>query len=329
MHAQELWTSASAKARVLRTLLTPASWLYAIGWQGYLTIYRLGFKKAKRPHSPVVCVGNLQVGGTGKTPFTVHVADVLAALGHEVVVSCSGYGSPAAEAARVAPEGPLRASEWGDEAALFRDLRPEIPLIVGRRRVLAGELCHEHFPDAVLLMDDGFQHLPLAKDIAIVLDPEVPNRRCLPAGPYREPWANRRRADLIVPGEFSVAVRPQEFLDRRGSAVKLPGKVDVLCGLGQPQRFLDGLRQAGVDLGEVLLMPDHDPLTTGNLLSAFSGTRPIVVTGKDWVKLRERTDTDRYEFLIATREVVVEPQAEFREWLRTKLNGISRTKKAI
>src|SRR5262245_17020553 len=108
MHAEELWTGESFKARIMRTFLTPASWLYACGWQGYLAIYRVGFKKAKSPHGPVLCIGNLQVGGTGKTPVTMHVADVLHDMGHDVVISCSGYGSPSSEAARVAPEGCLK-----------------------------------------------------------------------------------------------------------------------------------------------------------------------------------------------------------------------------
>src|SRR4051794_30361708 len=118
MHPEELWTSPEFKAQLLRTLLTPASWGYALGWQAYLAMYQLGFKKAKAPHRPIVCVGNLLVGGTGKTPVTIHISDLLTGLGHQVVISCSGYGSPASEAACLAPKGPLSASEWGDEAAL-------------------------------------------------------------------------------------------------------------------------------------------------------------------------------------------------------------------
>jgi tetraacyldisaccharide 4'-kinase len=253
--------------------------------------------------------------------MTLHVCDLIRALGRSVVVSCSGYGSPASEAARLAPDGPLRASEWGDEAALLRELRPDLPLIVGRRRVLAAEICAAKFPDAVLLLDDGFQHLPLAKDLTIVLDPPTSNRRCLPAGPYREPWSNRKRADLLIPGDFHVVPARPRFFSPNGDE-RVPESGDVICALGKPQRFLDTLKESGVALGEVKIMPDHDPLSAGNLLSGFSGTRPILVTGKDWVKLRERSDVEQYEFLIATREIVVEPQEQFREWLQTKLNGI-------
>jgi len=179
----EMWERLS----VATIVLSPFAGLYALGWLGYEATYRWGLKRPSAPHHPVVCVGNLTVGGTGKTPTTRYLAELLLGMGREVVASCSGYGSAAAEAAQVAPMGPLSAHTWGDEAALLRYSLPEVPLIVGRRRVLAAELCHQHYPRAVLLMDDGFQHLPLAKDVAIVLDPPRRNRLCLPAGPYREP----------------------------------------------------------------------------------------------------------------------------------------------
>ncbi|HVT13949.1 MAG TPA: tetraacyldisaccharide 4'-kinase [Fimbriimonadaceae bacterium] len=334
MHAEELWTGSGFKAGLCRTLLTPASWLYALGWQGYLAVYRLGIKMAREPHSPVVCIGNLQVGGTGKTPVTLHVAEVLRGTGRDVVVSCSGYGSPASEAARLAPAGPLDAGEWGDEAALLRWLQPDLPLIVGRRRVLAGEICHREFPDAVLLMDDGFQHLPLRKHVSIVLDPPVPNRRCLPAGPYREPWANRERADLVIPNGFRVEATPMRFIGPDGKERQV-GPAGALCALGRPQAFLDAFNArlgdflvGGSPALPVVVLPDHDPLSDGNLLSSFEKGATIVVTGKDWVKLRRRSDVEQYDFAIATREVAIEPREAFREWLQAKLDVIPKKETA-
>src|SRR4051812_39429853 len=103
MHWSEVWEASDAGAVAARTILTPASWLYALGWEAYLGIYRIGLKKPSEPHRPVVCIGNLVVGGSGKSPFTLFVAQALRGLGHEVVLSCSGYGSPASQAASVAP----------------------------------------------------------------------------------------------------------------------------------------------------------------------------------------------------------------------------------
>src|ERR1700740_2610619 len=180
MHWTEIWDSESPRARLIRIFLAPISFLYALGWRSYLALYQLGLKKPSEPHKPVVCVGSLQVGGSGKTPLTLYLAALLRKLGYEVAIGCSGYGCPASEAAKIAPDGPLKASEWGDEPAMIRELLPEVPLIVGRRRVLAAKLCHASFPNSVLLMDDGFQHLPLQKHLSLLAMPPRKNQRCLP-----------------------------------------------------------------------------------------------------------------------------------------------------
>jgi tetraacyldisaccharide 4'-kinase len=326
MHATEVWEGDGPGARVARVALTPISWLYAAGWQTYLGIYRAGIKRAREAHCPVVCVGNLIVGGSGKSPFTRFVAQQLGILGREVVVSSSGYGSPASEAASVAPRGPLSPKEWGDEAAMLRWLEPDLPLIVGRRRVLAAELCHEHFPNAVMLMDDGFQHLPLRKHLSIILDPLRPkNTRCLPAGPYREPRSNRRRADFVLPGDIPLVSILTGFVDPDGQRVDrhtlASSPVSYLCALGQPKGFIESLSTVGLQVSPGLALRDHDPLSAGNLVDALPEV-PIIVTAKDWVKLRERPDVGRRRFLVALHEVRAEPAEAFRAWLETKLNGI-------
>lgn len=320
MHPGEIWNSERVSARLARLGLLPLSALYAVGWETYLTVYRLGLKRAAHPHRPILCIGNLVAGGSGKTPVTLHVADVLRELGYPVVIAASGYGGPHAEAAAVAPAGPLRAAEWGDEPALYRLLRPEIPLVVGRRRVLAAELVARHFPQAVMLMDDGFQHLPLRKDISVLLDdPRPKNRWCLPAGPYREGRWNRRRADLVLPGRFQIETEPLAFETPDGVEATLPNAVSALCALGQPERFFDRLRSV-TQVGMARALPDHDPLTAGTLLSPFPADRPIVVTAKDWVKLRERPDVGERRFLIARHAVQIQPATEFRSWLKQILD---------
>jgi tetraacyldisaccharide 4'-kinase len=319
MHAREVWFGRSPGAKAARAALTPLSWLYAAGWQGYLALYRAGWKRAEEPHRPVLCVGNLMIGGTGKSPMTLYLAQLLGEMGKQVVVSASGYGSPKAEAASLAPEGTLDPGEWGDEPAMLRWLLPEVPLIVGRRRILAAELCHRHFPDAVLLMDDGFQHLPLKKHVTILLDPEdPPNTKCLPAGPYREPRRNRKRADLVLPGRFSITEAELTFEDPSGGIPEeLPKEYSVLCALGQPDRFLKSL--AG-EPRATMLLADHDPMTTGNLFDLLPREVPTVVTAKDWVKLRNRPDLEGRRFLVAKQSVRVDPEERFREWLKEKLD---------
>lgn len=321
MHLSERWESDQPGDRLLLTALTPLSWLYAAGWQAYLGVYRLGLKRAKEPHAPVICIGNLVSGGSGKSPVTLEVARILRSQGREVVVSCSGYGSPSAAAAQLAPEGPLDARKWGDEPAMIRWLAPELPLIVGRRRVLAAELCARHYPQAVMLMDDGFQHLPLRKHLSIVLDPTDPkNRRCLPAGPYREPRGNRRRADTVLPGEYRVVPEPLSFVTADGQETPAPAEASALCALGRPQGFLAAAESAGVRLAARRLLPDHDPLNAGTLFDSLPEGLPVIVTAKDWVKLRERTDASRHSILIARHRVRIEPEEAFASWLAKRLD---------
>lgn len=321
MHLSERWDSTAPTDQLICALLTPASWLYALGWQTYLATYRLGLKQAKEPHKPVLVIGNLVSGGSGKSPMTRHIAHILQNMGREVVVSCSGYGSPSSEAAQLAPDGPLDPRQWGDEPAMLRWLEPTLPLIVGRRRVLAAQLAHQHHPNAVLLMDDGFQHLPLKKHISLVLDnPNPKNKRCLPAGPYREPRQNRKRADLVLPNKAFEIVTEPLLLETPDGQTKQPKKAAVLCALGQPQNFLYALQKTGLQVTYTTLRPDHDPLDAGNLFESIPASQPVVVTAKDWVKLRQRPDIGQREVLIAKHEVRVEPKEEFRAWLESKLN---------
>lgn len=315
-----LWESERLGDRLLLALLTPASWLYGLGWECYLGMYRLGFKKATEPHFPVVVIGNLVVGGSGKTPVTCYLAELIGRE-RQVVIGCNGYGSPMVEGANLAPEGPLDPKIWGDEPAMLRWLLPSVPIIVGRKRALAAGLAAKHFPEAVLLMDDGFQHLPVKHHFSIILNPEgLRNRRCLPAGPYREPRFELRRADLVLGQKFKVVKEPLSFEKAvSGEAVKLE-EAHVLCALGRPQNFVADLEASGVDLHERRLLPDHDALD-GAELFADLGDEPIVVTAKDWIKLRERKDKALDQIVVARQRVRVEPEAEFLELVKAKICG--------
>lgn len=356
MHVSEAWEGDSFRDKLLRTLLTPASWAYALGWNCYQTMYAAGLKRPKEPHRPVICVGNLTVGGSGKTPLTLHIAKVLVAQGRVVAISCSGYGSPGSEQATLAPDGELDAREWGDEAALIRDILPHVPLIVGRDRVRAAQICHEAFPEAVLLLDDGFQHLPLKKHLSILIKGRGNNLRCLPAGPYREPANHAKRADLVLPNGFKIERRPLTFrqssilnhqssiishhssiinpqsstlspqssiIDPQSSTLNHQSSIveaNALCALGSPAQFLTDLAAAGIRVKNAILKPDHDDLMEGNLFAALPPSEPLVVTRKDWVKLKHRRDLGERQIWVADYEVTVEPGEEFARWLSKKLD---------
>jgi tetraacyldisaccharide 4'-kinase len=318
VHVRELWESPGIAARAARAGLFPASLLYSVGWESYLATYRLGIKKPVEPHSRVICIGNLQAGGIGKTPLTLAIARFFMERGIPVVVSSSGYGSPKSQDASFAPRGELIASQWGDEAAMMRWLEPELKLVVGRNRVSAASLIHREEPDSVMLMDDGFQHLPLRKHLSIVLDPvNPPNRLCLPAGPYREPRINRARADVLVPGGLRFTSKPTQLVTPEGAPAPAT-RYSVLCALGNPDRFLEDLRNhcpSQDGFATLKLLPDHDRLSDGKMLQAFSKEFPIVVTAKDWVKLRERGDVATYQIFVATQELRIESWEIFESFL--------------
>jgi tetraacyldisaccharide 4'-kinase len=287
---------------------------------GYLGIYKLGFKSAKRVHRPVVCIGNLVAGGSGKTPLTLAIAELLVQFGFDVVVSTSGYGSEKQHEASMAPGGELDVDVWGDESTMMRWLMPDLKLVVGRDRVRAGEIVASECPGAVMLMDDGFQHLPLQKDVAIVVDVEGLNRFCFPAGPYREPRGiGLRRADKVVRrgGDFDGEM--VGFRGVNGEKRVLDGDVDALCAIGNPERFFEMIESQGLSICNRKVLTDHDPLM-GEFLTALGVDRPLVVTAKDFVKLRVRQDLTGRDVVVADYRVrLMEPEV-FGDWLQGRID---------
>lgn len=314
MRIEDIWFGKSKGARFARTCLLPLSGLYALGWQGYLAVYKLGLKKSEEPHFPTICIGNLVVGGSGKSPVTLFMAEALKELGEAVVIGCSGYGGRHAENACMAPDGPLDPKEWGDEPAMIRWLAPEFPLVVGRNRVEAARLVAVHAPESVLLMDDGFQHMPLQKHFTIILDEENPeNRWTLPAGPYREARNNRKRADMVLPGcGFEIHRGPLLFQDEKGVPLELDPKVQTLCAIGRPDQFIQAIEKVA-KVEKSLVFADHRDLQAGNLLEGLDPELPVVVTAKDWVKIRLRPDIQNFQWRIALLPTTIEPKAKFLE----------------
>ncbi len=310
-------------------LLSPLSVLYAAGWIGYQSIYRLGLKKPAQPHTPVVCVGSLLAGGAGKSPATVNVAEGLQSRGRRVAISISGYRSAHDGGATLAPpDKELDAREWGDETAMMRWMLPEVPLVVGRDRVRAAEIIHAEFPDFVMLMDSGFQHLPLKIDVSILLDPPaLRNRLPLPAGPYREVRGmGRARADMVIPTPQKFV--PHEYVDglqRPDGAMleEMPKTAAILTAIGRPNRVVAAIESLGIEVSGGHQLPDHDPLDRPNLFSEIDQSLPIIVTAKDWVKLRSRTDLPLDRILILRHRVSIEPREEFLDWLTGRLDAVA------
>lgn len=330
-----LWDSPTPGDRLKRAALVPASHLYALGWRLYLAWYALGFRKRYTTSLPVVCVGGISVGGTGKTPVTIAVGRLLQRAGLRVLVSCSGYGGSSAFAS--VPPGAFAPPELvGDEAALLRGALPDVPLVVCRDRVrMAKEVAMRSDID-LILMDDGFQHLPLARTLdLVVVDGARPfgNGRCLPAGPLREPKVGLRRASaLVIVGDqtpddlpsmpaFHVTRRPKELrsLDgtRRQNLAQLCGqKVIAVSGIGNPERFEQSLRELGAQVTS-LRFGDHHGYS-GAEVEALAGTT-AVTTEKDAVKLRSLPENS--EIWVLSEEVDFADERAVQDFLLTAIRA--------
>ena len=197
-------------ASPLRFLLIPLSWLYGLIVSIRNRLYGIGVFKARRLPCRVISVGNIAVGGTGKTPAVIAIAKHLQQKGVRVAILLRGYKRASRERVTIVSDGErLCASleESGDEAYMLARHLNGVPIVVGRQRYQAGRVALERFDVDVLLLDDGFQHRQLARDVDILTVPaysvasEYPIRsreRLLPAGGLREPWTALRRADIIL-----------------------------------------------------------------------------------------------------------------------------------
>ncbi len=299
--------------RALLAPLTGLSWAFGAGVWLRGALYDRGFLAPERIEAlRIISVGNLHVGGTGKTPAVLFLAQQLVAAGRRVGVISRGYGRRASGACVFHGQGPLpSADEAGDEPLLIARRCPEVAVLVGAdRRALARHARDELRLDTVLL-DDGFQHRKLARDEDIVVldgTTGLGNGQLLPRGPLREPPKALSRATLFwvrapagaaapqpaLPGPVvSTRYVPTNWVDPEGRlhppAALVGQPVLALAGLARPGGFLATLRALGVVLKDAALFPDHHRFTAAQLggvqaRAAQLGAR-VVTTEKDAVRL--------------------------------------------
>ncbi|OOG38223.1 tetraacyldisaccharide 4'-kinase [Rhodanobacter sp. C05] len=259
------------------------------GW-----LYRSGALRSVRLPVPVVVIGNLSVGGTGKTPLTIAVVEALHARGYQPGVVSRGHGGSQREPLLLgeAPD-PIQV---GDEPCLIH--ATGVQVAVGRDRPAAARLLLDAGCN-VLVADDGLQHYRLARDVEICVIDGVRrfgNRRLLPAGPLREPLSRLQRVDLRVcnggvaeTGEYPMQLRGGEVvaLDdgrRQPLASFSSQQVHAVAAIGNPQRFFDSLRAMGIGVIEHAFA-DHHAFAAADL--AFVEDLPVLMTDKDAVKCRQ------------------------------------------
>jgi tetraacyldisaccharide 4'-kinase len=290
---QRVWYGGEVAPAWLRGLAA----LYGLAMRWRHSCYARGWRRSSRVGRPVVVIGNLTVGGTGKTPLVIWLAGELRALGLKVAVITRGYGRAARVGGVLRVDAHSSAAEAGDEALLIWR-RAQVPVYVCVDRVAAARAAVAEGAQ-LLIGDDGLQHLRLARDVEIALIDAargLGNGALLPAGPLREPAARLAGVSAVVlTGEGAYqhagAVRMRldgqllEPLDGRGAAEALRDwrgrRVHAYAAIGNPERFFSMLRAAGLELIAHPL-PDHQALAPAALRPADG--LPVLMTEKDAVK---------------------------------------------
>ncbi|MDX8383376.1 MAG: tetraacyldisaccharide 4'-kinase [Ghiorsea sp.] len=250
--------------------------------------------KAIQPPIPMLSVGNVTLGGSGKTPFVLWLAKALQAQGFSPVLLSRGDGANNQTPHLVSAYSLAR--EIGDEAVLLHRLSG-CAVIAGRDRVLAAQMAKDY--GDVIILDDGFQYRQLARVCDIVLVPAVGvgNGALLPAGPLREPISALSRADVVVRSgggsfeslseqhEWSWMTRNQHISDwnQVSDAALQPKTIHCVSSIARPQRFVQSLEQLGFDVEQQHIFPDHHAYTADDV--RLFDADMVVTTGKDAVKL--------------------------------------------
>lgn len=257
-------------------------------------LYDRGTLKAHRLQGPVISVGNLSAGGSGKTPFVMLLGELLKARGVKFDVLSHGYGRRSRGVLPVDPGG--LPQQFGDEPLLIAR-KLQVPVVVGEDRYEAGRFAETKFGAQMHLLDDGFQHRRLMRDFDIVLvTPQDATDRLLPAGRLREPLRSLRRADAVVltsgaAGDaFPLEGKPVWRVRRGIIPQNVPSRPIVFCGIARPQNFVLQLRAANIEPVAEAFYRDHYAYGESDIrellaLKQRSEADGFVTTEKDAINL--------------------------------------------
>lgn len=320
--AEDLYSKIIAN-KFARTLLLPPSFVYAGIGLVRVKAYADGLVKRVRPTVPVISIGNLSVGGTGKTPVTVDLTKRLTQQGHKVAILSRGYKRKSKEEYTVVSDGArvLASCEAaGDEPYMMAHALPGSVIISGKNRSFTSSVAVDEFNCDLLVLDDGFQHLKLRRDFDVVLldYSETLDDALVPAGRLREPFSALGRATHIVISKVPPYPDPERMRrfhqlaakyapnaqvsmcrfkpsclrgETDSNLSKLSGeKVVALCGIARPDAFVDSIRQLGAEVVSLNAFPDHHWFSENDLRSLErlldkSGASYVVTTEKDLVRL--------------------------------------------
>ncbi len=284
---EHLWWRQAVPPVALRL----AAYVYALVSTWHLAKRK---RRAALPPMPLISIGNITVGGSGKTPFVIWLCGQLRQRGYEPVILCRGDGGSLQQAERINKND--NAGRVGDEALLLARAC-HAPVIAGRDRIAASLLAREL--GDIIILDDGFQYRQLKRVCDIVLIPSegLGNGCLLPAGPLREPISALARADLVIrtghgpatpvtqAKEWRWNTQPSAPRQIQGASMVVPEKAMAVCGIARPQRFLDSLGRQGMAVEEQMIFPDHYRYQARDIEHITGKGLPVITTEKDAVKL--------------------------------------------
>jgi len=323
----------TTQSKLIRVLLWAPAKLYELAIRLRVAAYETDYLKRKQLSSTVISVGNMTFGGAGKTPMVHYIARYLASEDHAVAILSRGYGRRSS-GTRVLNDPTRRGqmksaesySEFGDEPLMLARSLPEIPLVVNKKRYEAGRFAEEKFGSEVLVLDDGYQHLSLARDLNILLIDatdtfggfEMP-----PFGRLREPMYGLKRADAVIVTRADRAFDEAQSiaLIRQSCGDDVPvmyfysgitalrhlstdevyevsnfagWNVALMCGIGNPQAFSDDILRVGINIVGENFFRDHHAFAQADLdrvsqAAKETGADAIVTTEKDAIRLEGLT----------------------------------------
>jgi len=346
-------------AWVIRALMWPLSLVYCGGLWVYLAAYKVGVRKRFRLGVPVISVGNITFGGTGKTPAVQTICRMLADQGKRVAVLSRGHGG-SARGAIVASDGErimANSTEVGDEPIMLARTLPGVPIVVGKDRRATGMLACSRFAPDVIVLDDGMQYWQLHRDLEIaVLDAKRPfgSGFVMPMGDLREPASGLRRADVVLVANareigdagFQALVDRVEKLSGRASVFRcahepvclvnpetgestslrwIKGRrVLAFCGIGRPRSFLDMLDGLGAVVPRSIVFPDHYPLSGVDLQRIIyeaeaCRAEAVITTEKDIARLGTPIPITKLYALVIRLEI--EESASLAQYIANRINA--------
>ena len=330
INSPKFWYRNDWPSKVLALIIYPLSIIWII-----ISFIKKKVSKTYRSRLKIICVGNLNIGGTGKTPFAIYTYKILKELGFNPVFLTRGYGGK--EKGPIKVESTHQYKDVGDEALLLNNIGPTI---VSRDRSLGAKFIENHkYNYDVILMDDGLQNYQLEKNIKFLLvdkNLKFANKLCVPAGPLREPINQRLKEidSIILTGnntDQDIGLRKiSDYISVFNSSIKIMQSSNIkgnkflaFCGLGNPDKFYETLEKGGYKVFLTKSFPDHHQYTEEEInhliLKAKNKNLTLITTAKDYVKIIDKKN--EIQVLSIESSFNAKDELRFKAFLKEKLNA--------